>query len=560
VRDALFGAETAPPRVRTDGARSLRAHSDQFAEAEVLEPVPGVHVAIGFGLANSILLRGEGGVVIVDAMESDEAARPVRAAFDAITTDPVKALVYTHNHADHIFGSRTLAAGAEPDVYAHATTRDHILKIVSVIRPAIYRRSMRQFGTCLGEGDHINSGIGPRLRVGPNTAPGLLWPTITVEDRMEIEVAGLRLELGHVPGETPDHLYVWMPDRGVLIPGDDYYHTFPNLYAIRGTAYRDVTQWVASIDRMLALAPEVLVPCHTRPVHGRKEIERCLRNYRDAIQFVHDQTVRGINEGLSPDAIVERVKLPKSLADEPYLQEHYGRVPWAVRSIYAGYLGWFDGDAANLHRLPPKGRAERMAKMVGGADALLEHARRAADADDPQWALELLQEVLALDPDHGAASQLRARCLRVLGESEISANGRNYYLTQALEAAGAIDTPRANRKRSGKNLLGDIPLEAIFASMSVALDAEAAEGVDAILGFSFTDLGADWTLHVRNGVAVAHPARPDAPVARLTTESRLFKEMLTGVRNPAVALASSAVKVEGSLLQLGKTLALFEAV
>ena len=558
ARNRVFGRTPSAPRVRTNGAELLRQHTEQFGTPEVIEVTDGVHLAIGFGLANSVLLRGHDGVVIVDTLESDEAARPVKEAFDAITRDPVRAIIYTHNHADHVFGSRTMAGDDAPEVYAHTTTRDHVLKIVSVVRPAIYRRSMRQFGALLGEGDHLNSGIGPRLLVGPSTAPGILWPTVTVEDHLAVEIAGLKLEMGHIPGETPDHLYVWMPERGVLIPGDDYYHTFPNLYAIRGTAYRDVTQWFASIDRMIDLQPEVMVPCHTRPVHGKAEIRRRLTNYRDAIQFVHDQTVRGINEGLSPDEIVERVRLPASLADEPYLREHYGRVDWSVRSIFAGYLGWFDGDATNLHPLAPAERAKRMIDLAGGEARLLARARGAAEGNDTQWALELLKHLLALDPGHREALALRAQCLQVLGEGEISANGRNYYLTQAREAEGSLDTPKSDPSVSGKNILDDIPLSALFKSMAVALDADGAAGTDAVLGFSFTDTGEDFTMHVRNCVAVVRPGRPQAAVARLTTTARTFKEMLSGMRNPAVTLASRAVKVEGSPVELVRVLALFK--
>ena len=334
---AIFAAcaeKKAPAPLDIGANPDLAAHTDEFRQ-EVIEVTDGVYVAIGFGLANCIMLEGDDGVVIVDAMESVEAAIPVKAAFAKITSKPVKAIIYTHYHPDHTMGATVMAGDDNPDIYSHATTLYYLDRITNITRETTYRRAMRQFGSLLPEDGLINAGIGLRLEYDESKTLGILRPGKTFSgDRLDLEISGLKLVLFHAPGETPDQIFIWMPGKGVLLPADNYYKSFPNLYAIRGTAYRDVKRWVASIDRMRDLRPEYLVPHHTRPLIGAEEIYQVLTNYRDAIQFVHDQTIRWMNKGLTPMEIVEKVKLPPHLARQPYLHEYYGTVAWSVRAIF----------------------------------------------------------------------------------------------------------------------------------------------------------------------------------------------------------------------------------
>jgi alkyl sulfatase BDS1-like metallo-beta-lactamase superfamily hydrolase len=246
----------------------LVAHSAEFKQ-EVIKVTDGVYVAIGFGLANCILLEGDDGVVIVDTMESAEAAETVKKAFNKITTKPVKAIIYTHYHPDHTYGAEIMAGDDRPDIYSHAATSYLMGRIGTITREKTYRRGMRQFGSLLPQGGLINAGIGPRLVNDGTNAIAPLSPTKTFsEDRLELEISGLNMLLFCAPGETPDQILIWVPEKKVLLPADNYYKSFPNLYAIHGTAYRDVKLWVNSIDKMRALKPEYMVPQHTRPVAG----------------------------------------------------------------------------------------------------------------------------------------------------------------------------------------------------------------------------------------------------------------------------------------------------
>lgn len=556
-------------RAREDAARDaaavpaataqLAAQAAQFPRG-VVEVAPGVHVATGYGLANSVMIVGDGGVVIVDTMESAEAAAEVRDAFRRISSAPVRAIVYTHNHADHVFGAATLAGDDRPEVIAHATFRAEFDRIVTATRETTWRRAMRQFGTRLPDEDSLNCGIGPALRHRGEETLATLAPTRTFDgERAAMEFAGVRLELLHAPGETPDQIVVWLPDRRVLVAGDNYYQSFPNLYAIRGTAYRDVMLWVRSIDRMRELGADVLVPMHTLPVRGADEVRERLTDYRDAIQFVHDQTVRGMNAGRGPLDIAATLRLPPSLASKPWLAEHYGRVDWSSRGIFDGYLGWFGGDAADLSPLTAAERASRTAALAGGSERLREAASAALQRGDARWALELAGHLVALGEGgmRDDAMRIRAAALRALAAREPSANGRNYYLTQALEAEERVVLDAPDPSRLPDDLLASIPVSSFLRAMTVRVDPAKAEGLFVTVGLRFPDLGEDWSMRVRNSVVELQQGAPRGADMTVTCDSRVWKEILTGKRNATAAFATGAVQVDRNRLELVRFLFLF---
>jgi len=541
----------APPKVHAD----LKAHSDEFKQ-EVITVCDGVHVAVGYGLANATLLEGEDGVVIVDTMESAEAAIPVKAAFDRISDKPLRAIIYTHFHSDHTGGGRIMAGDDQPEVYSHVDTPVHMSRIANITRETTYRRAMRQFGTLLPPGGLINAGIGPHLAFDETKTLAILLPDKTYSgERFELDIAGLKLVLIHAPGETPDQTVIWMPEKKMLLSADNYYKSFPNLYAIRGTAYRDVRKWVQSLDVMRALGAEYMVPHHSRPVIGAAKIHETLTNYRDAIQFVHDQTIRLMNQGLTAQQIAERVKLPDHLARQPYLQEYYGTVEWSVRAIFDGYLGWFGGNATDLFPLPQQERAVRFAALAGGEDKLLEQAKAALAAGDHQWALELADQLLLLDPKFASAIDIRAAALQALGETQIAATARNYYLTQALETQGKLAI--GNLKATDIDLIHSIPLSAIFEGMAVRLDPAKSADVDTLAGFRFPDTGESYSIHVRRGVAEVQPVFPENPDIVVTVDANIWREVAAGARNPAVALVRDMDK-EGGTLNVVRFLNLFK--
>ena len=556
---SIFSCQTKKEKIffekSIDSVEELINHSKEFNTPEIIKVTEGIYVAVGFGLANSILIEGENGNIIVDCMESNEAANKVKTEFRKINEKPVRAIIYTHNHADHIFGASAMAGDDNPDIYSHELTNYYIDRLLNVVRPVIEKRSYRMFGNQLDAESHINCGIGPFLDAQENTSRSLLRPTITFKDRLETEIEGVKIHLAHVPGETDDQLYVWLPEKKVLLPGDNIYKAFPNLYTIRGTPYRDVKKWANSLDKMRYLKPEYLVPSHTQPITGADKIENILRDYADGVRFVHDQTIRYMNQGLLPDEIVEKVVLPGHLSDSPYLKEFYGRVDWSVRNIFNGYLGWFDGNAASLLPLPPKEKAEKMAALVGGKEKLFVKVKKAFAENEFQWALELTDCLIRLSYNLEEVNNIRYQCLIGLGEQQSNPNARNYYLSQALELKGK---DLAMSIAGSQSMVESIPLAAIFNSMAVNMIPVKSMNYNKIALFHFTDLDENWSLHIRNGVVEVQPFAVENPDLTIRTTSLVWKEIVAKVRKPLAAIAKGDLKIEGGLGNFKEFMGMFQ--
>jgi alkyl sulfatase BDS1-like metallo-beta-lactamase superfamily hydrolase len=407
------------------GREKLRDHSAEFRR-EVIEVTHGVWVAVGFSDANSVLIDGEGGSIVVDTTSDAEDAREVKAEFAKRSAAPVRAIIYTHSHPDHTGGGGVFAGNDHPEVLAHRLFVDRV--------PDVGRNGRDggdQFGSTLPDALFINAGTG--MQFGRRPAPSAyVPPTRTFSDeRLELTIAGVRLQLLHTPGETRENVAVWLPDRRVLLAGDDFYKSFPALYAIRGARLRPIDQWIASLGLMIDLGADYLVPGHTRPVLGSANVRAALTTYRDGIKSILDQTLEGMKKGERPDELVQHVTLPPALAASPYLQEFYGTVAWSVRAIYADYAGWFDGNPTKLFPLPERERAARVIELAGGREQVLSRARRALAGKDFQWAAELTDYVLTIEEGNVEARRLKAAALTELGERQISAIARNYYLSAA---------------------------------------------------------------------------------------------------------------------------------
>ena len=279
-----------------------------------------------------------------------------------------------------------------------------------------------------------------------------------------------------------------------------------------------------------------------------------LRDYRDAIQFVHDQTIRQMNKGLTPDELVEKVILPEHLSSSPYLQEFYGRVDWSVKSIFSGYLGWFDGKSSTLLPLPIKEKAEKMAALAGGQNQLWDKAVSASQNKEYQWALELADYLKKLSPDDPKINDLRSECLIALGEKQSNPNARNYYLSQALETKGEL--AKIDGERS-LEMIHQVPLEAMFNSMSVRLVPEKSVDFDKKTVFKFTDTGENWTVHIRRGVAEIQSFALENPDLTISTTSIIWKEIVAKVRNAKFAIAKGDLSIEGGMGAFGEFMGMF---
>ena len=540
----------------TSEVEKLIQHSKEFDRQVLTYDTPGgaIHFAIGFGIANSIMVEGKEGNIIIDASDSVFEAEKIYSLFSKKNSNPIKAIIYTHNHGDHTFGTAFYVNNQDerPQIIAHEDTDFYVQRIMGILNPIITERSNRMFGTLLSEEDLINVGIGPSLNVAKSPT-GYIRPDVIFNDNLELNIAGIKIELFHAPGETNDQLFVWLPDHKALLPGDNIYKTFPNLYTIRGTTHRDVIGWVNSIDHMKTFDAEFLFPSHTKPIIGKEEIKEILTIYRDAIQYIHDQTIRLMNEGLYPDQIAELIKLPEHIAKSPYLYEFYGTVRWSVKSIFNGYLGWFNGNPSELDPLSRKERAIRISKLAGGDQMLLEQLYSAVKKEDMQWALELSDHLITLDYFVDEVKDLRKKALIYEGSRSSNPNKRNYFLTSALELNEDFESNILIERT--EELLEQISINTLFNVLSVRFNPELTnEELTACFDFSS---GITKNIDIRNDVAVVSDIKKKECDLYIKTDEIEFKKILVGFESPVSSLASGKIEVIGGSTLFLKFLSMF---
>ncbi len=430
---SVFGEES-------DATKLLKARSEQL-RPQITRVSESVYCATGYSPANISMIVGQDGVAIVDTGMFPKHAEAVLDEFRKIADLPVAGIILTHGHGDHTGGTSVFveAGGkqSKPRIYGREPFNTEGVAFRAAGITINRLRGARQGGFLLPPEKRINNGIAPAVYPPKDQnvfAGGSVTPTERFsEGRKKIEVAGLKLELVAAPGETSDQLYVWFPAERVVFTGDNFYRSWPNLYPIRGTGYRDVRKWIHSLDMMLAEKPIHAVPGHTLPLIGEEETTEVLTNYRDAIEYVFNATIAGVNKGLAPNELVHQVKLPPELASKDYLREFYGNVEWGVRAIFSGTMGWFDGNPTHLFSLPPAEDAKRIASLAGGVKQLATRARQALDEGDAQWCAQLCDHLIALDPKARDPKLLKAVALEILADQLLTATGRNYYLTVAQE-------------------------------------------------------------------------------------------------------------------------------
>lgn len=333
---------------------ALIHHTATQCAKSIVQLAPGIWSAIGYAASTQHMIEGATSLTIVDTSESTGVATNVLAEFRKLTDKPVGRIIYTHSHRDHISGATVFAEGRDVPIFASASFQSDLVgQDATAIAPnaALNRRTMAQFGIGLTPSERISLGCGPGDRPMGGMGAGHIPPTNLIDADQDVDLDGVAARLIMAPGETADQMAVWLPDHRILIPGDNWYHAFPNLYAIRGTAYRDFATWADSLALLSDLKADVLAPGHTMPVIGAAKVADVLQSTHDAILHVMRHTVEGMNAGQSLDDIAASLSLPPELADKPWLGEFYGKASWSAKAFAIGTLGWYDGNPTHLGTL-----------------------------------------------------------------------------------------------------------------------------------------------------------------------------------------------------------------
>jgi len=546
---------------------SLWRHAMLNAQIGLFKVTDGIYQLRGFDIANMTLIEGQTGWIVVDPLTSKETAAAALAFARAQLGDkPVTAIIFTHDHADHfggVLGITSVAEVAErkipvvaPVGFMEEATSENVLA-----GPAMSRRSMYQFGKNLAPGatGMVDTGLGKNVAYG---SIGILPPTQIIDQpTQERVIDGVTFVFHNIPGaEAPAELTFSIPERKAYGGAELLAQTMHNLLPIRGAKVRDALLWSdyaqAALDELGD--NEVYFGQHNWPVWGNERIREFITKHRDVYKYMHDQTVRLMNAGYTPDEIAEKIQLPDSLASYFGTRGYYGDVRHNVKAIYQMYLGAYDGNPAHLNPLPPRESARRYVELMGGSAKVLEAARVAYDKGEYRWVAELLDQAVLDKPDDKAAKELLAQTYEQLGYQSESATWRNSYLTAAQELRNG--PPEKGVRRSDLiELMKQTPTERFLEAMAASLDGPAADGKNWTFNLQLTDTKESFVLWIENAVLHYRRGAPASNAnATLSVTKDLFVQLLGGTAGFKDALTSKDLKVDGSTVDLVRFLGLLE--
>jgi alkyl sulfatase BDS1-like metallo-beta-lactamase superfamily hydrolase len=515
----------------------------------------------GFDLANITFVKGDTGWIIIDCLGSTETAKAaLDLANEKLGARPVTAIIYTHSHTDHFGGAGGLTSVADvragkvqviaPKGFLEAAVGENV-----IAGPAMQRRAMYQFGVPLPRNADgtVNSGIGPGLSSGTSS---LIPPTKEISTTGEkLAIDGVNLTFQFTPStEAPAEMNIDFPDWKIIDMAENANATQHNILTPRGAVVRDAKVWAEGLTQALRLYgdSDVLIASHGWPRFGNAEIRDYLGKHRDVYAFLHDQTVRMMNQGLNGDEIAARLKLPPGLDMEWYDRPYYGSLSFNARAVYQFYMGWYDANPSNLSPVPPVETGKKYVEAMGGAARVRELAQAAYDKGDYAWAAELLNHAAMADGSDAAAKALLARAYDQLGWQTETSLWRNIYLTGAKELRDGVGAPRAN-PQAQLATLANLPVSSLFDLLAVRLNADKAGEASLKLQFVFSDLNQRVYVTIANGVLVHEAiAAPGSVDATLTITRPDFLAVVFGAQPLPPRIASGAASLTGDASALQK--------
>ena len=547
---------------------SLWRQGQLLVEDGLFEVVPGIYQLRGFDLSVMTVVEGESGVIVIDPLISVETAAAAFELYREHRGDrPVMAMIYTHSHIDHFGGVKGIisdedVAGGVPVIAPEGFLQHAIVENVYA-GTAMARRAGYMYGAALDKDPAAQIGTG----LGQTTSAGrisLIAPTLDITHTgQELLIDGVRIVFQVTPGtEAPSEMNFYFPDHRALCSAENTSHTLHNIVTIRGAVVRDAHAWAHYLTETIDLwgaELDVVFASHHWPTWGRERAVEFLAVQRDLYLYLHDQTLRMINQGFVGAEIAETLELPPALATAWHAHGYYGSISHNVKAVYQRYLGWYDGNPANLWPHPPVESARRHVAAMGGREGALTVARNAFDEGDYRWTLEVCKHLVFADETDGAARELQADAFEQLAYGAENGTWRNAFLCGAKELRdGSFGTPTSAK---AGDVVGALTVDQLLDSVAIRIDGPRAWDERLTINWVITDTGDVHLAELRNGAL--HHRTVDAPLPGATTVT-LARRTLIGVFtrtiDAAAALGDGSMVIDGDIGVLGRLVGLVAPV
>jgi alkyl sulfatase BDS1-like metallo-beta-lactamase superfamily hydrolase len=539
---------------------SLWRQSTLAAKQGLYEVVPGIYQVRGFDLSNITFVEADTGIIVIDPLVSTEVAAAALSLYRAHrgSDRPVVAVIYTHSHVDHFGGVLGITSQADVDAGAVAVLApegfvQHAVQENVYAGPAMTRRATYMYGTLLARGpqDQVGCGLGQATSTGE---VAVIVPTIDVRTTGEKHtIDGVEIEFQMAPGtEAPAEMHFYFPRFRALCMAENATHNLHNLLTLRGALVRDPHAWSGYLTEAIdtfADRADVVFASHHWPTWGRERIVEFLSLQRDMYSYLHDQTLRLLNQGYTGVEIAEMFQMPPALERAWHTHGYYGSVSHNVKAVYQRYMGWFDGNPARLWPHPPEALAPRYVEAMSGIDRVVELAKAAFDSGDFRWAATLLDHAIFTDSDHAAARALYSDTLEQLAYGAENATWRNFFMSGATELRnGNFGTALSATSMS---LLSQLTPEQIFDSLAIRVNGPRSWDLDIVIDIAFADLAVNYRLSLRNGVLVYRKVAADSATAtvavKLNSKFRLLAVAMGDFTSPGLDISGDQTALQAFL-------------